>query len=119
MSDIETAPDGLPILRGVIISTWWAPDREQPDRDYLASQIKIRCPHCRRRGKPDHHLHGWNLANGIEVLSHRAAHCHDDNSPLQRDGYYIAIDPMGSHVVTPGQAVYRPSRRRPIREVTA
>lgn len=114
MANTEIAADGLPILRGIIVSVQWVADREQPGRDYLAAQIKVICPHCRRCGRPDFHLHGWDLADGFDVLSHRAAHCADDKSPMRRGGYYIAIDPTANHVATTGNAVYRPSRRRPV-----
>ena len=75
--------DGIPLLRGTLVG----PVFSSGD----ARQIKVRCPHCRRRGKPVYHLHGWSISNAADALEHRGAHCADIESPLRATGYMIGL----------------------------
>lgn len=106
----EVNIDGIPIIRGTLVSTQWLScGRDDPNQEYLSAVVKIRCPHCRNRRKPVYHFHGWDLANGLTALTHRIAHCHVPDSPFSR-GYYIGLDLTADHIVVPGVPQYRPSR---------
>lgn len=58
---------GLPILRGRVIGTL----------------IYVHCPYC-----DDEHTHGWEPGETKPTM--RCAHCHDQRSPFDQSGYYIA-----------------------------
>jgi len=51
-------------------------------------QVKLWCPYCN-----EYHIHGVdrNLLDGN--LSHRIAHCVNENSPFKHDGYYLEMIP--------------------------
>lgn len=70
--------NGIPVLRGEIVG----------------GQLKIRCPHCRYRGRQVFHFHGWDSAAGPDALGHRMAHCHNA-AILFRGGYFIGVAPVG------------------------
>ena len=80
--------NGRPVLRGTLIGPVF--------RGGNAQQIAVRCPHCRRRGKPVYHLHGWQLSNAADALESRGAHCSDMDSPLRATGYVIGLITDGS-----------------------
>lgn len=113
---IELHTDGIPILRGILVSCeWLSCGRDDPEREHLYATLKILCPHCKgSRGKKVYHWHGWDIADGVGVIRHRVAHCLMPDSPFTRRGYYIALDqrPDAPHVVTPGKAQYRPALKR-------
>lgn len=53
--------------------------------------IDVYCPYCR-----DEHRHSWGTdkeCTRTDYVTHRAAHCHNRESPLRELGYYIALDP--------------------------
>lgn len=59
----------IPILKA-------EPRKDHPD------MLKVWCPFCLQ-----YHLHG-------KYEGHREAHCpHELNTPFQKTGYYIALDP--------------------------
>jgi hypothetical protein len=56
--------------------------------------IDVWCPYCKRA-----HNHGWAGYDGLpeghraDRVEHRVAHC-DAGSPLERSGYWIAVDAL-------------------------
>ena len=116
--------EGVPILYGRIVSTWWEANRDRTAMR-CGGLIKVICPHCtaariaidRRYKRPVENYHGWDMCHGVGVISHRAAHggCSiygwDRRWPLGpcADGYYISLDPNADHSTMPGECeVERP-----------
>lgn len=60
--------DGTPVLQGKIVG----------------SQVHVWCEFCLKN-----HFHGW--PDPKETMSHRVAHCFNDDSPYMRGGYYIEV----------------------------
>jgi len=108
IGSIETAPDGIPILRGILTSLHWVADPLWPGFDFAYATIAVRCPVCRYRGRAVTHWHGWHIPDRADSIHHRVAHCCGDVSLMAR-GYYIALLPDG-HIVTPGVPLSRVSR---------
>ena len=98
---------GLPVLRGFIcrVLDWYDGN---DGFEYRAAMIEIRCPACEAW-----HVHSWCLGDGLDVFSHRIAHCRRDDSPFKHGGYYLALLPLdAAHVVDPTVAIRRPVTSR-------
>lgn len=114
----------IPILYGSITRTWWLPSDHRPVLE-LGGEITVVCPHCtalrnstgHRRKKPVVNIHGWDMRDGIGVISHRIAHSGCHHMAILRkwplgpccDTYYVSLDPRVDHPTRPGQCeVERP-----------